>query len=326
MTTELDRTIEDEAILWHLRLSDCDSVAWEKFVIWLEADPRHAAAYDAVTGAGEFVDQALAGAEKSSVAGVAVPANYTDIFVATPSRRLNRRWLGGAIAASLVLAMTGWAGFRQMSDQRYDIVTGAGEQRNLVMPDGTRIAMNGSSKLTLDHHDPRFAVLDGGEATFEVVHDAAHPFALHLGAAQVRDIGTVFNVIRESGEDVVEVKEGSVGYDVGNRTVLLKAGQALRAEHNSNQLVVTQRRVGDIGLWRVGRLNYDMASFAAVAQDVSRNLGVVVDVAPAVAGKQFSGTIRMDRDRAHFFHDLSVLLDVPVTPCGSKWCISASTH
>ena len=49
--TERDERIEQEAIDWLVRLGEADAGEWEAFTLWLEADPAHAARYEALAAA-----------------------------------------------------------------------------------------------------------------------------------------------------------------------------------------------------------------------------------------------------------------------------------
>ena len=46
--TRIADQIADQAIAWHLSQDGMDASAWHRFVEWLEADPRHAEAYDRI--------------------------------------------------------------------------------------------------------------------------------------------------------------------------------------------------------------------------------------------------------------------------------------
>lgn len=41
--------VMQQAIAWHLRLRDASVADWEDFTAWLESDPAHNAAYEAVS-------------------------------------------------------------------------------------------------------------------------------------------------------------------------------------------------------------------------------------------------------------------------------------
>ena len=307
------RAIDDTAICWHVRLRDADMSSWEAFEAWLAEDPRHLAVYRSVSALDADIDQALA----PLASHLSLVANEN----ARP-RVARGRWIGGSAvaAAAAIIAFIAAPTFTQSS--RYQIVTGPGQQRNIELDDGTQVALNGATKIALDHNDKRFAALDSGEATFSVYHDRAHPFVLDVAGVRVRDTGTVFNVIRAPEGVTVDVSTGSVVYDIDKEAVPVKAGQSLNAATGSTKIVVTPKRTESIATWREGRLDYDMQSFEIIARDVSRNLGTPVTVDPALLERRFSGTITVDRNHSRFFARLGALLGIKVRRDGPAWRMS----
>ncbi|CAM3196610.1 hypothetical protein SPAN111604_09905 [Sphingomonas antarctica] len=313
MGTEPDRDALDAAIGWHLSLRDDASAGWAGFTAWLEASPAHAAAYDQV---------ALADAELGpAVAAMPAPlrASNDDDVAPAASRR---RWLmaGGGLAAVLIGAVT-LPGLVQ--NQRYQIVTGPGEQRIVDLAGQGRVALNGSTRLTLDRRDPRFAALDSGEATFTIRHDPAKPFMLAMGDDRVQDVGTVFNAVADETGHRVEVSEGSVIYNPQGSAVSLKAGQTLFDGATAGDVVLRNRDPQAIGGWRRGRLDFQGVPIATVAADLSRTLGIPIVVAPALAQQPFTGTIAVDRNPERMRVRLAALLNVDAQPAGRGWAISA---
>ncbi|HTI31026.1 MAG TPA: FecR domain-containing protein [Sphingomonas sp.] len=304
--------VRDAAIGWHLRLREDATADWESFTAWLEASPAHAAAYDAVSIADAELDPVLA--------AMPVPPHASN-----DDRLPRRRWAlaGGGLAAALVAAVT-VPGLLQ--DQRYQIVTGPGEQRVVDLAGQGRVALNGATRLTLDRRDPRFAALDSGEATFTIRHDPAHPFQLRIGDDRVEDVGTVFNVVADDSGHRVEVSEGSVIYNPQGVNVPLTAGQTLFDGATASDVIVRSKDPQAIGGWRRGRLDFQAVPLATVAADVSRTLGIPITVAPVIASKPFTGTIAVDRDAAKMRVRLSALLDVEARPAGRGWALDPRTR
>ncbi len=315
MTAEQDRAIEHMAIGWHLRLREADGAAWEAFELWLGQDSRHVAAYKAVAALDPDIDDAL----RSTKPTLVPVANEND----PPARSSRRWWIGGASTAAAAAMIAVTFGSNLTTSSRYVIATTAGQQRSVDLGDGTQIALNGGTRITLDRNDRRFAALDSGEATFSVRHDPAHPFALDVGGVMVRDTGTVFNVVRAPDGVTVEVRAGSVVYDAEKEAVPVKAGQSLNAATGSTKIIVTPKRADSIATWREGRLDYDMQPLTTIARDVARNLGTPVTVDPALADKRFSGTITLERNHPRFFARLGALLGVAVKRDGAAWRMSA---
>ena len=304
-TMAADEGIRTQAIAWRIRLADGDAAAWESFVAWLEQSPEHARAYDLVALGEQDAVQAL---DRPTP----VPAN-------DDMPRIGRRWVGfGAAAAAVLLAVVG-APMLRSGD--YLVETGPGEQRQIALEDGTRITLNGGTRIGLERSNPRIARLEAGEAQFAVVHDARTPFRVELADAVVQDVGTVFDVVRDKSGNRVEVAEGAVRYNPDRENVSLTAGQTLVDPAGDDPVRVGQRQASAIGGWTSGRLSYDQEPLDRVAAELSRTIGVAIAVAPELADRSFSGTIRIGRDRKRVVERVAALLDVSARRAGSGWIV-----
>jgi transmembrane sensor len=103
--------------------------------------------------------------------------------------------------------------------------TRVGEQRLVVLSDGSRVRLNTDSKVQVRfRRQERRVVLAKGEAFFEAAHDAARPFIVEADGARVRAVGTKFDVRRDGTTVQVALIEGrvQVGHaDQPNPTTLL---------------------------------------------------------------------------------------------------------
>ena len=88
--------------------------------------------------------------------------------------------------------------------------TGVGEQRLIALKDGSRIRLNTDTELTVRLSGTRQVELLHGQAYFDVHPDPDRPFAVRAGAAEVRALGTSFDVRREDRLFRVVLAEGSV--------------------------------------------------------------------------------------------------------------------
>ena len=301
--------INAQAIDWIILLRDPGFDGWEAFEAWLAADPAHADVYQAMAVADADVAATLADAPVPLRPAAPVPVRRC-----IPARR----WLGGAIAASLAV-VTSYAVFERRAEP-YVIETAAGVTRSLVLADGTRLDINGGTRIELDRKHVREAVLTRGEVLFSVVHDAGHPFQVAVGDAKLVDVGTVFNVVREAGVTNVGVVEGAVVFNPASDAVRLAAGHGLRAADGSGKIVVSERSAADFGAWRTGQLVYAGEPLADVAADLARNLGVPVVAAADVGGRPFRGVISLgSRDAEKVMPGLAAVLDVHVERHAAGW-------
>jgi len=313
--THSNHQIEDAALDWVIRLRDPAFDEWEAFETWLAADREHAEAYHALA----LADQDIGDLFESTPPAPAQPFRP----VAPARRAITRRgWLGGAAAAAL--ALVGGYGWLATRAAPYVVETAPGEQRTLALADGTRIDLNGGTRLTLDRNHPRSAGVERGEALFTVVHDAARPFTVSVGGATLKDVGTVFNVVRARQETRVAVSEGAVVYNPDAEAVQLPAGKALRARDGDTAIELSAIATDRVAGWREGRLAYDGAPMAEVAEDLGRNLGLDLRAAPDVAARPVRGVITVARnDRDGTLRSVASLLDVGVSRQGQTWVLTA---
>jgi transmembrane sensor len=91
------------------------------------------------------------------------------------------------------------------------IATGVGEQRQVVLEDGTRIILNTDTRLVVSYKDDaRRVELRRGEALFNVAKRPDWPFIVTAGDRQVRALGTSFVVRKEDQQLAVMLVEGKV--------------------------------------------------------------------------------------------------------------------
>ena len=253
---QADDQMREAAAGWAVRVSDPAFADWDAFTAWLEADPRHAAAYDAVVLAVDDAAAALALVPAVANDDVPVPAAWT-----------RRRWIGGAMAAALVgvLVFTLWGG----GSQTYQ--TAPGETQLVELADGSTIMLAGGTSLELTGE--RTVDLAHGQALFTVVHDDAAPFVVTAGADRLVDIGTVFDVKLGRAGLELGVSEGAVVFNPDNQDLRVDAGNRL-VSPVGGRAVVAPIDPALVGEWREGRLTFDLATLDTVAEDLTRATGI----------------------------------------------------
>lgn len=308
--------VDDEALIWALRMTEPEA-DWEAFTAWLEADPRRSTRYDKSV----LALDAAADTVVHHRAARAVEASEQKMFAeARPSRAVGRRgWLGGALAAA-VLGTIG-VGFLRDRDETYMVATAAGEQRTIRLADGSSIILAGGSRIRLDKARPRSAILDTGQALFQVRHDERHPFQVNLQGLALTDLGTVFDVRVLGASTQVAVAEGAVMVESPTAKLRLDPGQSVVSA--DGQLQRGTQDAATIGSWRGGRLTYDNATISEVAEDLTRQLGVPIKAAPAVAERHFNGTLEIQAFREKPAV-LGSLLGVRVTRDARGWTLDVA--
>jgi transmembrane sensor len=257
-------------------------------------------------------------------------ANDPDIQAATaealrrrPARaRLRRPGLLGvgpfaigatALAAVAIVAVATWL-FTQMPTT-YE--TRVGEQRLVVLKDGSRVRLNTNSRLVVRFSpNERRVVLSRGEAFFEAAHNAARPFIVEADGARVRAIGTKFDVRRDADAVKVTLLEGQVR--------VVRADHPAAAILNPNQ----QLTVTDAGLtapratdareaagWTSGRLTFHGIALEDAIAEVNRYaVHRIALAAPASVARQPLSGVFDTGDTGQFVSAIALEFDLTPTP------------
>jgi transmembrane sensor len=194
---------------------------------------------------------------------------------------------------------------------------------SLRLPDGTRVVLGPGSTLELaaGYGASSRAVSLRGQALFEVVHDAAHPFVVTAGSAELRDVGTVFTVEsdQEDGEVRVAVTEGAVAIRRADRAApadTLEAGDRAIASAAGMVSVVRGGASADDLAWLEKRLVLRDAPLAEVTGDLRRWYGLELRIGDsALATRHLTATFDQDT-RADVGRLLAAALGASVTQTG----------
>lgn len=276
--------IDEAAARWHMAQAD-DEMDWAAFADWLEADPRHRQAYDAIALLDARIDAARP-----------VLARLLPPEPASVPRRYPRIAGLGAVAAVLIVAIVIAVSLMRSPAGRIPEMVAyrapIGQSRDVRLADGSIATLASGSVLQVASSRDMAMTLDGN-ALFDVRHDPAHPLVIRAGGYEIRDVGTRFEVSAGSGMVRVAVAEGRVAVrspDVAGE-VEVGAGNALVLTGAGGRGDMRPVRSQSIGAWRKGSLVYDQVPLAIVAADISRSTGRPVTVDPAVASRRFSGVI-----------------------------------
>jgi ferric-dicitrate binding protein FerR (iron transport regulator) len=136
-----------------------------------------------------------------------------------------------AIAATILLAaVAALLYFRRGPSSELIGVTTTDSTRYLTLDDNSRITMYNNTGVLVPKEfkgDVREITLVKGEAYFSVAKNEEKPFIVHAGFANIRVLGTEFNVIVKDGEVVVGVNEGKVLFYTTNDSVFIEKGMAV---------------------------------------------------------------------------------------------------
>lgn len=109
------------------------------------------------------------------------------------------KWLSAAACIALIAAGSiVWWNFSRMKEvaRQNTVSTKNGSRSKVGLPDGTQVWLNAGSQLTYNDSFGKELreVRLVGEAYFDVVKDAEHPFVIHANEMNIKVLGTAFNV------------------------------------------------------------------------------------------------------------------------------------
>lgn len=242
------------------------------------------------------------------------------------------RW---ATAAGLAVVLTGGATLFQHWRDEGAYGTAVGEQRWVVLDDGTRMLLNTDTHVRVNYGQAQRSVeVAGGEALFEVAKDALRPFVVHVAGSEVVAVGTAFSVRFIDGprkEDALTVTliEGQVNvrpaaeHAAGNlapsQAVVLQPGERLQLDHGAHAGAskvaskVDRPNVEQVMAWKRREAVFQEASLAEAVEEMNRynRTPVVLSDAVRSAGLRVSGVFRTG-DSAGFARAVAALHDLKV--------------
>ncbi|MEO8136189.1 MAG: FecR domain-containing protein, partial [Betaproteobacteria bacterium] len=300
--------IAAEAAVWIARLHGPDrspTMEWECRQ-WQSRSAAHRLAFERCTEVWEAVPGVrLADAYATASAREA----QSEVDARVPVGR--RGWL-----LAMMVGVAGIAAGVAVHLQRQpdEVSTGVGEQRLVVLEDGTRMTLNTATQVRLAFERSRRVVeVQAGEALFEVAKDAGRPFVVRAAGSEVQAVGTAFSVRLASGarpEDALAVTliEGQVivrpatandGEGVAPPKVLqMRAGERVRLTRASPSGATTQQvdrpRIDQMVAWKRSEVVFDDVSLRDAVAEMNRynRTPIVLSGASSLSTLRISGLYR----------------------------------
>jgi len=226
-----------------------------------------------------------------------------------PARRL--RWSMGAalvgLAVGVIVVLQPWRDVQTYA-------TGVGEQRTVLLQDGTRMSLNTATRVRVTLATTQRTVnVEEGEALFEVAKDANRPFVVRAADEEVVALGTVFSVRLTPTQEVrggalaVTLIEGKVSVrsarkrvdeTEATRPILLKPGDRLRLTESGDKamqgaprvsMTLDQPNVDRLMAWRRSEVVFDDVTLSEVVAEMNRYSRKVI----VLVGDESSNNLRV---------------------------------
>lgn len=287
---------------------------------WLEIDASHRSAFEKAMDLWAILPGAAALREgEGGEASEARP-----VFGDWPRRHV--RPLALVASLLLVLFVSGWWLIRQPTTY----TTAIGEQQVATLEDGTRIALNTDTHLSVRYEErKRSIVLDSGEAMFEVARNPARPFVVTAGDKRVTAIGTSFIVRKTGGIVTVTLISGKVRVDAlpaaatrpAMKPTMLTPGERLAAAGDTAAMVTPVSSEAATA-WRRGQVIFNDTPLSGAVAEFNRYGGPQIDISdPRLGGLTVSGVFATN-DTAEFADAVAALHGLTVERAAGRLRLS----
>jgi transmembrane sensor len=309
-----------EAAAWLARLhaEDRDATDEAAFHGWLNADPSHASAFEAVdrmwSDVGGLTE--LRGQSRGDLRPVRAPIRSPSLA----SRRALMMGLG-------VLTVSGGSVlfWRSASANVYE--TDVGEQKHVALDDGSQLFLDAKTRITVSFSDTERNVdLQYGRANFRVVPDRKRPFIVEAAQHKIVATRCSFDVRCEDGQVQVVLIHGEA--DVKPSSAPQSRGETLRSGERLVASETAEKRdkpdLTRMLAWQTGYEMFDKEQLADAVQEMNRYSTQRLEVDPSVAALKVSGVYRVG-DNGAFARSLAKLLPITVREDGDTLFLTADS-
>ncbi len=228
------------------------------------------------------------------------------------------RYAGVAIFAVLVTS-TCFLLFMDKEDNSQSVCFVSGNERmvnSLILPDGTSVKLGYQTSLSYnsDYGKKKRIVSLDGEAYFEVAKQKEKPFIVKVKGQEIEALGTRFNVLAYSQENVNETTllEGSIRLtlDGVETKPVLSPGQQLSYKTDERSMVISdQVNTAMVTSWTQGYYSFSGESLGKIL----KRIGQMYDVSFSfqsnrLADRLFTGTFY----RGQTIHEILGIINVSI--------------
>lgn len=199
------------------------------------------------------------------------------------------------IAATFLIIVTTMLLWPTITFWLSDYRTAPGEQKSVLLTDGSTVFLNTQSALSVKLSDQRRVLtLAQGEALFLVAHDSERPFEVMVDEWVVRAVGTTFNIDRHSDIITVTVIEGAIRLHHHKDAWDIPVGHQI--SYDKDHIVSGMKLVdtSKVVAWRKGEFTFSDISLLMIVEELNRYRSGRIVIAPTLLHDlRLSGSISL---------------------------------
>lgn len=185
---------------------------------------------------------------------------------------------------------------------------------SVVLSDGSKVWLNAVSSIKFPaafNGDERRVEIKG-EAYFEIAKDAKRPFYVKNGNAEIKVLGTHFNVMAYPDEYRSELTllEGSVQFTKDGHSELLKPGRQIQYVESSTSTKQVEANVEEVMAWKNDLFVFNNTNFDEIMKDLMRWYNVKIKYEGDKPDISFTGVIPRNANVSKVLKALELTGDV----------------
>lgn len=201
----------------------------------------------------------------------------------TPALNLNlNKWMQIAAMLAIVIGFSifSYKGYHKYFSTHITFVSELQESgQTIILPDGSSVSLNGKSELTYPRKftQQERKVILSGEGFFDIVKNPSKPFIIIAKNAEIKVLGTSFNVIANENKVEVLVESGKVqfkGIQNPNNSLILEKGDfGILSENDLQKSILKDENYLS---WKTHRMIFKEMELKEVAKVIERTYRVSI--------------------------------------------------
>jgi hypothetical protein len=204
-----------------------------------------------------------------------------------------------------------------------------GKTSDILLPDGSKVQLNAGSRLVYPEvfKDKAREVLLVGEAFFDVVHDAEHPFVVQTTGIRVQVLGTRFNVSAYPADKTIEtvLTEGKVRLEKNNagifsESIELKPNELASFNKSTRETLVSEVDPENYILWKNGLFKFESTDLSRVVKKLERYYNIHFHYKDPVLGTiRISGKLELGENCDEIVNRIAIAASVNMIKKGENY-------
>ncbi len=313
-------------ILIHKRLTaQLSSEEAQELDLWLESNPEHRVLYETTAKSWEQSQEYKADYQPDTTSEWNKLNEKIDAgkVVRMPARR---RWIA---AAAAVLMLAGgafwWLNNMAATPEIWVEIQTNEAAKEVTLPDGSSISLNKNTTLAYREnfadHAERIVKMTG-EAFFDVTKNTK-PFIIQTDHANVRVLGTSFNVKSDADDTQVTVQSGKVQVTDKAETqrAILQKGQKATADKSGKIQKSTSKSLNELA-WKTRKLDFDGTPLEDVVRDLETYFNLEIDATQLKNNCLHSGDVIKGDKIEDVLNSLKILHQIKFSKTAKGYTIS----